>query len=385
VPGLILAITALILALIPAVVFFVNLRFYRPPPAAPDPLQPMPAVSVLIPARDEELSIGQAVEAVLSSRGVTLEVLVLDDHSHDATAAVVANAALKVARLRLLTAPPLPSGWWGKQHACAVLAEAASHALLVFVDADVRLAPAGLAQLAAFLESSRADLVSGVPRQETGSLIERLVIPLIHFLLLSFLPLWRMRESRNPAYAAGCGQLFMARRSAYLKAGGHGAIRTSLHDGLTLPRAFRAAGLATDLCDATAVASCRMYRSAGELWHGLSKNAHEGLAAPRLIVPATGLLFGGQVLPFLLLGAYHWLNPPALACALGACAAAWAPRFTSVWRFRQSLLGAALHPVGIFLLLALTWSAFIRRALGRSSTWKGRIYPASTTLPNRDG
>jgi hypothetical protein len=63
-----------------------------------------------------------------------------------------------------------------------------------------------------------------------------LVIPLIHFLLLSFLPLWRMRESRNPAYAAGCGQLFMARRSAYLKAGGHGAIRTSLHDGLTLPR-----------------------------------------------------------------------------------------------------------------------------------------------------
>ncbi len=115
--------------------------------------------------------------------------------------------------------------------------------------------------------------------------LERLVIPLIHFVLLGFLPLARMRASRSPAYAAGCGQLFLARREAYEKMGGHAVIRTSLHDGLTLPAAFRRAGLATDLFDATDVASCRMYHGAGELWRGLAKNATEGIAHPARIGP----------------------------------------------------------------------------------------------------
>jgi hypothetical protein len=166
---------------------------------------------------------------------------------------------------------------------------------LAFVDADVRLAPDALARLAAFLRSGGADLISGVPEQETGTFAERLVIPLIHFLLLGFLPLHRMRASRHPAYGSGCGQLFMARRDAYEKMGGHAAIRNSLHDGLTLPRAFRQAGLMTDICDVTRLASCRMYRGFAELWNGLAKNATEGLAAPATIVPATVPLLGGQV------------------------------------------------------------------------------------------
>jgi len=85
-----------------------------------------------------------------------------------------------------------------------------------------------------------------------------------------------MRRSQHPAYAAGCGQLFLARRSAYEAVGGHAVIRASLHDGITLPRAFRAAGFWTDLCDMTEIATCRMYRSAGEVWRGLAKNATEG-------------------------------------------------------------------------------------------------------------
>lgn len=103
-----------------------------------------------------------------------------------------------------------------------------------------------------------------------------------------------MRQSHHPAYGAGCGRVFMARRQAYGQAGGHAAIRTSLHDGLTLPRAFRTAGMRTDLCDATTVAPCRMDRRTGEVWHGLTKNATEGLAQPALLVPATALRLGGR-------------------------------------------------------------------------------------------
>jgi hypothetical protein len=272
----------------------------------------------------------------------------------------------------------LPPGWSGKQHACAALAALATKPVLVFLDADVRLAPDALARMAAFLDESGADLVSGFPRQETVGLVERMVIPLMHFVLLGFLPVRRMRSDPSPSLAAGCGQLFVTGRDAYERMGGHAAIRSTLHDGLKLPRAYRAAGLKTDLFDATGLATCRMYRSAAGVWFGLAKNATEALAAPALIVPATLVLFGGQVAPALLLafGPALGLSAADRAIAAVALAVAYLPRVVAVARFRQSTLGALLHPVGVLILLAIQWYALAREALGRPATWKGRPYPA---------
>jgi hypothetical protein len=367
---------AVVFAAIPALLFRANLRVYRPPPAPSSPGDDgtLPALSVLIPARNEELAIGAALEAVLASRGVELEVIVLDDHSEDATANVVSAIAARDIRVHLVRGQPLPGGWCGKQYACSLLAQVARYPLLVFLDADVRLSPDGLARMAAFLDQSKADLASGIPFQETGTLVEKLVIPLNHFVLLGFLPFARMRRRRHPAYAAGCGQLFLARRFAYEAAGGHGAIRASLHDGITLPRALRAAGFRTDLCDLTEIATCRMYRTAGDVWRGLAKNATEGLASPVMIVPATALLLGGQVLPLGLLAALAWL-PPTLAClAVIAAIASYYPRCAAAWRFRQSWLGACLHPAGILIFLAIQWHALLIAVTHRPAHWKGRAY-----------
>lgn len=378
---MILALVCLACALIPALVFRRNLRLYAPPPRAALLETGRPAVSVLIPARDEEAVIGAAVEAALASRGVDLEVVVLDDGSRDRTAEIVAGIAAGDPRVRLETAPPLAPGWCGKQHACATLARRARRPVLAFVDADVRLTPDGLARAAAFLEASGAGLASGVPRQETETFLERLLIPLIQFILLGFLPMARMRRNLHPAYGAGCGQLFLAQRDAYERAGGHAAIRASLHDGLALPRAFRAAGIATDLFDATDVAVCRMYRSAGEVWRGLEKNATEGIASPGRIVPATLLLLAGQVLPPLLL-ALAVAGAVALGAgwvALAATGVALAPRLAAVMRFRQPLDGALLHPLAILIFLAIQWTALGRRLLGRPAAWKGRRYAARWT------
>ena len=352
-----------------------NLILYAPPPAALPVDSAGAAVSILIPARDEEGVIGPAVEAALASKGIDVEVVVLDDGSADRTAAIVREIAARDPRARLETAPPLPDGWCGKQHACAVLASHARKPLLLFIDADVRLAPDGAARAVAFLETSGAALVSGVPRQETVTFLERLLLPLIHWVLLGFLPMARMRQSRHPAYGAGCGQLFLASREGYDKAGGHTAIRASLHDGLALPRAFREAGLATDLFDATRVATCRMYRNAGEVWRGLAKNAHEGLATPGKIVPITLLFLAGQVLPpiLLVLAAVRALPAVLLTAGIGTVAL-YLPRLAAVGRFRQPLDGALLHPLGVLVFLAIQWTAFGRRLLGRPAGWKGRMY-----------
>ena len=134
--GLALAIASLVLALIPAALFFRNLRLYAPPPLAPEPADPPAAVSLLIPARNEEAGIRATVEAALASAGVELEIIVLDDHSDDATAKIVGEIAERDGRVRLESAPPLPDGWCGKQHACWALAGLATHPTLAFLDAQ---------------------------------------------------------------------------------------------------------------------------------------------------------------------------------------------------------------------------------------------------------
>jgi len=362
------------LAAVPAVMFIVNLFFYRTP-GAKNPAQ-AGGISVLIPSRNEEANIAAAVISVLRNEYETFEVIVMDDRSGVRTAEVVTEMTLRDRRVRLIETPDLPDGWCGKPHACAVAAEHAAYPILVFLDADVRLAPTALRRIAAFMKSSGADLASGFPEERTGSLSEACVIPLIHFLLLGFLPIPAMRVSAHPAFGAGCGQLMVAQREAYRKAGGHAAVKTSLHDGLTLPRAFRRAGLRADLFDATSLAQCRMYRGPREVWSGLLKNAIEGVAAPARILPFTLLLLGGQVAPFVLLPAAVLANGAVLPVALAGIgvALAYLPRLLGVWRFRQSLAGALLHPVGGCVFVAAQWVALIRWIMGRPASWKGRQY-----------
>ncbi len=363
-----LAWASLALASIPASMTAVNLLAYRraPRPAAG---VPRPFVSVLIPARNEEDHLEGILRSVFASEGVDLDVVVLDDHSEDRTAAIAREFAQRDPRLRFESAPPLRPGWCGKQHACDALSKLAKAPRLLFVDADVRLAPDAIALMAAFQDASRADLVSGFPRQETGTFLESLLIPLIPFVLLGFLPIPLMRRFRHPAFGAGCGQLFLAHRGAYGRAGGHEAIKTSLHDGVTLPRAFRRAGLRTDLFDASDIAYCRMYRGAAETWRGLSKNATEGMASPAAIGPWTLLLAGGQVLPFLLLVA-----APSSRTACAAAALALAARLAVDARVGQAGLITLLHPAGIGALLAIQYGALARRLSGKSATWKGRAF-----------
>jgi hypothetical protein len=357
--------------------FFHNLTLFRQHmPGIASSTTDLEPVSVLIPARNEENTIENAVRAVLASRGVELELIILDDGSQDATYERVQRLAAEDSRVRLAKGTPLPADWCGKQHACATLAGLARHPVLVFIDADVRLAPKALAYGVALLKNSRAGLISGFPRQKTVTWLERLLIPLIHFVLLGFLPMGAMRRSSSPGYGAGCGQFVLVWQEAYQQVGGHAAVRTSLHDGIQLPRAFRRAGLHTDLFDASAYASCRMYHKASEVWQGLGKNAIEGMAAPGVIGPMTLLLAMGQIAPLVLLaaGLAGTLSIAATSVALVASLVAYTPRLVMVRRLCQPLDSALLHPLGILLLLVIQWLALLRWLRGRPSSWKGRSY-----------
>jgi glycosyltransferase involved in cell wall biosynthesis len=362
---MIVALVCLALALVPVAMLLWNLSLYTRPASATEKV----AVSVLIPARNEEANIAEAVACVLASRGVDVELIVLDDASTDRTPEIL--RAIDDPRLRVAEAPPLPPEWSGKQHACMQLARLASHELMVFVDADVRLAPDAVARMAGFMQrNAPTGLASGFPRQITVTWSEWLLLPLIMFLLLGFLPIGPMRRSLAPGFGAGCGQLFIARRTAYARTGGHSAIRASLHDGITLPRAFRKAGFATDLFDASGFATCRMYSSAAQVWEGLTKNATEGMAKWRALPIWTLVLGGGQVVPVLLL-----LTPYFRIAALALVLSFAARMILAVW-FRQDIRSVVLHPLGVAALLVVQWAALLRAARGGRATWRGRSYQA---------
>jgi hypothetical protein len=378
-------------AAVPATLFVVNLRRYRAPRYG---AVCRSRVAVLIPARDEERNIRACVESVLASRDVELEVLVLDDASTDRTAEIVRETAMRDERVRLVATQSLPAGWNGKQRACWLLAQETNAPLLLFLDADVRIMPDALERCCAEMQAGGVALLSGFPRQITVGWMERMLLPLIHFVLLGFLPMGRMRASTKVGYAAGCGQFFLANREAYFASEGHAAIRETRHDGLRLPQVFRRHGFRTDIVDLTECAEVRMYDSASAVWMGLAKNATEGLGAPARIVPLTIVLLLGQVLP--LIAATLWLafclsnqligvtfDDPLMAAIVSvllalAVVASYLPRLLAVRRFKQPLLSALLHPVGVLLLLIVQWYALTKQFLGRPVAWRARAYASGT-------
>jgi hypothetical protein len=226
------------------------------------------------------------------------------------------------------------------------------------------------------MDSNKAALASGVPKQIFQSTADRLLIPLIHFVLLGYLPLWAMRRTKMAAMSGGCGQLFVAQKRAYDACGGHSKIPATLHDGLKLPRVFRNAGLPTELFDATDIASCQMYPTSAETIAGLGKNAHEGLGARETILPMTFLLLMGQVFPLiglLLALSLEWPYSELLAIAT---IASYIPRIIASRRFHQPILSAIFHPLAVLALLVIQWQAFNRHMRGRPPVWKGRAVGA---------
>ncbi len=364
-----LATAATALALLPALMMLTNLLLFR----RPGPPETARAVSVIIPVRNEEAAIGRCLGAIQRSTSEALDIIVVDDGSTDATAGIARSLAAGDPRIRLLRAPDLPAGWSGKMHACHFGATRARHGLLAFIDTDVLLAPDALARLAGYQATHGVPLVSGFPQERAATTGERLLVPLIHVLLLGYLPLAGMRLSRAPAFGAGCGQLMLAEADAYGAIGGHAAIRSTWHDGLELPRAFRRRGLPTDIVEASRIASCRMYRGFGETWRGFSKNATEGMATPVGLPIWTALLLGGFVLPlpvFLLCLAFAHPAAAGLGAAILLLIAA---RLLVAWRCGQDMRAVLLTAPGMAALLALLWVALSRRMQGAKQAWRGRL------------
>ncbi len=344
-------------------------RLRRPGPRPATAAEP---VSVLVPARDEAARIESCVRSILASTGVELELVVLDDGSRDGTVDVVRAAAGDDRRLRVVEGAPLRPGWTGKAWACHQLARLARHELLVFVDADVTLAPDGLAATAGLLRESGLDLVCPYPRQLADGALPRLVQPLLQWSWLTFLPAAPAERSARPSLAAANGQLLAVDAAAYRAAGGHEAVRGAVLDDIALLRALRRAGRRGTVVDGTDVAVCRMYDDGAALVAGYTKSLWSAFGS-RTGAAAVG---AGLAMSYVLPVVVAVTGPSRAARGWGALgyAAGVAGRALVARRTGGRVADSLAHPVSILVFDALLVMSWRRRRTG-TIAWRGRTLP----------
>jgi len=318
------------------------------------------SLSVLIPARNEEANLGACLASVLSQGSQVSEVLVYDDHSTDSTAAIASSTG--DARVRVLEPFPLPAGWYGKTFACAQLARAAAGSWLLFLDADARLEPGACARMLSEMDRRKLTLLSCWPGFITMTWQERLLMPMLNFVVFSTFPgpisCFRQDSSLGLAH----GACILAEASAYARVGGHTKVQQDIFEDTRLAQIWRSAGERGLCLDGSDIVHVRMYTSFAEIWQGFTKNFYLAFRHPVNFWLFLLLHFSVFLLPFL---GVSW-RAALIVLALRAVLAV---------RFGQGWWSVLAHPFAECVVLAIGIGSWLAARSKTGVAWKGRQYP----------
>lgn len=321
----------------------VLLACLRTPTAAGNPPITSSSISVVIPARNEQASLPHLLESIRAQDLAPNQVIVVDDSSTDATAALATAAGVQV-----IGAPTPPKGWLGKPWACQVGADAAIGEMLVFLDGDVVLGPDGLARLVQAHRRLAGDGVLSVqPFHRPVAIYEQLSL---YPNLISMMASGQFAVGSALAAPMAFGPCVVTTSEAYRAAGGHAAVRDEVLEDLHLGRAFEAAGRRVRCLAGGSAVSFRMYPNGlAQLVEGWTKNLAGGAALVR---------------PVSLVLSVWWVTA-SVAAGVGGIASATG---AAVGRPTMWL------PIALYAVAALQVTLFARR-IGSFRWWIGPLYP----------
>jgi glycosyltransferase involved in cell wall biosynthesis len=346
----------------------------------PDPDQG--AVSVIIPARNEEANIERVVRSIAPQRSVR-EMIVVDDTSTDTTPEILAGLCEEFPLLRTIRLEALPAGWMGKAHAASAGAEQATGEWLLFTDADTEHLPGSLEAMLGRAGEEKADLLSLSPGQQTVTWWEKSIIPYVFVQLARTFPFEEVSDPASPIAAAN-GQYLLVRRSVYNEAGGFAAVRGEILDDVALARLVKGRGGRLVFLPGAEWVRTRMYSSFRSMWQGWSKNLYllygrnlwpvvKALGAALLLDVLLPLGFVALAILIAVAEVTGWMFLAALLCFAGAV--------LRQWNYERSLVRLGFDPrldvyqlpgAGLFALLLLNSVRAHRLAGG--VRWKGRKY-----------
>jgi hopene-associated glycosyltransferase HpnB len=343
-----------------------------------------PGVTAVVPARDEAEVIEESISSLLrQDYPGRFCVLLVDDHSSDATAALARRAAENCGcpqRLEVLPAAALPEGWTGKlwalEQGCRQAGDSCD--FLWFSDADIAQPADALRRLIAKAEGEGRDLVSLMVALRCESFWERLLIPPFIYFFQKLYPFAWVKDPRKTT-AAAAGGCVLLRRAALERIGGIAAIRDALIDDCALAAAIKAGRLEGSrgiwLGLATEARSIRPYVGLAPIWDMVARSAYTQLRRQPLLLAGTlvGMVLTYLVAPFLLL-AYPW-HQQALPAVLGALT--WLIMGLSLLPvlrlYDQPRWFAPLLPLAAALYSAMTFDSALRHWRGQGGHWKGRV------------
>jgi glycosyltransferase involved in cell wall biosynthesis len=328
--------------------------------------------SVVIPARNEEQDLEEALRSVRGQKGVELHVIVVNDHSTDQTGAILRRLAEEDSRITVVENPPLEPGWLGKPNAMNHGVALASDELILFTDADVIHCPTSFATGIALLRKQDLDFLSFCPRIDCESFWENVCIPLPLFPFLAQC-LWGANDAKSPgAWAAGAFMLIKA--DVLREIGGIESVKSAILDDTELARVVKRSGHRVGYHLAPNVTHVRIFKSNSHAFWGPTKNAIAlTFSHPWMSLPAMGLpvLFFWVPIATALVGL--WMNDARLI-AVGAF-----QPLTDLWglvrirpfcKFRWAK--AIFFPLIVIPIVCVLAKAFYEQQIRRQHIWRGR-------------
>jgi chlorobactene glucosyltransferase len=345
----------------------------------------LPALSIVVPARNEERSIERCVRSLLAQELADFEVIVVDDRSTDATSAILARIAAEDPRLRVLRGAELPEGWVGKPWALHQGALAARGAWLLFTDADSYHEPWASRSTLAFALDRDYDAVTLVTGQDLVSLAERAFLPsILGTIVLASGPPDALNDPLDRDHALANGQYILVSRSALDALGGHAALRGQIAEDVEFARRLKRDGrFRLILIGGQRLCRVRMYHSAREIWEGFTKNVYFG-AEGRLDRLAGGVAFLSalSIVPAALaLRALARGRPLEAAESLAALAAVSATSGWAMGEVGMQRRNGVFAPAGFAFFAAIMANSTWRILSGRGVQWRGRTYGAAEGTP----
>ena len=321
-------------------------------------------VSILIPVRNEEDNIIRLLNSIQKQDYLNYEVIILDDSSTDKTFSLCTAFCEKDERFKIVPGNELERGWLGKNYACHQLAQQANGEYLMFLDADEQIYDGLINSAIHRMAVNKLSLLSLFTNQEMRTTGEKMVVPLMHFILLNLLPLKLVFLVKNASVAAASGQFMFFDAAQYKMHQWHQTVKDRVVEDIEIMRHVKLHGLNAEALLANNMVSCRMYKGYADSINGFSKNflaAFNYSVAGFLIFLL--LIIGGPMLVMMTANFSLIFFMMALIVLTRI--------MISLTAGQQVFYNVVLHPLQMLSLAIVAFLA-IQRHLTKTNVWKGR-------------
>ena len=346
------------------------------------PVSNPPFVSILVPARNEEVNIKQCVSSLLNQDYPNYEVIVLNDSSEDKTGEILNGIKSEYPKLKILQGRQLEEGWTGKTFACKQLADEAIGEWLLFTDADTTHLAGSLIGAMKIALGRDADLLSVFPEMVMKSFAEKIIMPMLFFIAFVLLPFHFVDKKGFTRFAMAVGPFMLFKRSAYDKIGGHASVKNAIVEDVWLSRKIKEHGLKLAVADGQSLCTVRMYRSFKEIWYGFSKNIFAGFNFSTPMLFTINFMYAVLFfLPFVFIFQYFFSenkNEFEFVLVFIQVIILYLIRILLALKFKLGSVSTLLHPLGALAVPVIALNSWRWIASGTGAVWKGRIYQPKT-------